>query len=382
MRIILCLFCLILLSAPSSISVNILAQDDTTCPTIVDDAVTLMGNACLETGRNQACYGNLQMAATPRPSVTDFIFEHTGDIVDVVDIESLELDPLDLDTATWGIALMKLQASLPDTLPGQNVTVLLFGDVVIENAVDDPTPTITASTGGGPNLHSGPGTNYPVVGGLPAGDSIIADGRTADNSWLRVQLDAGAIGWVFAGLVTTSEDIESLEIRDADDVTMAYTPMQAFYFQSGVGETACAQAPNGMLIQTPQGAGEVVLSINEITVSMGSTVFFQTIEVRHTLVISTIEGRAEVTAEEQTQTVLAGEQVSVPLDNNLAASAPPGEPEPFESIDFQALPYQPLPDPVQLPEGVGSPTPVTTAAPATPEQKKKPLKKPDPIVSR
>ena len=30
---------------------------------------------------------------------------------------------------------MKLQANLPDSLPGQNVTFLMFGDVQIQNAV-------------------------------------------------------------------------------------------------------------------------------------------------------------------------------------------------------------------------------------------------------
>jgi hypothetical protein len=327
-------------------------EDNDTCPTIASAAITLVDTACQETGRNQACYGNLQLAATPRANVTDFIFEQSGDIVDVVDIESLELQPLDVDDTTWGIALMKLQANLPDTMPGQNVTVLLFGDVSLQNAVeaDEPAAILNATASSGVNLRGGPGTDYAVVGGLSVGDVVIADGRNEANDWLRVQFDNNGIGWVFAPLVTLDGDIDALIVRSAGDVTTSYGPMQAFYFRSGVGDTACAQAPNGMLIQTPQGVGEVTLSVNEVTISMGSTVFFQTTANTETLVISTIEGRAEVTADEVTQTVEAGQQISVQLDENLMAVAPPSKPEAFDSDEVQELPYAPLPESLESAE--------------------------------
>jgi hypothetical protein len=38
---------------------------------------------------------------------------------------------------TWGVVLMQLQADIPDTLPGQNVTFILYGDVAIQNAASD-----------------------------------------------------------------------------------------------------------------------------------------------------------------------------------------------------------------------------------------------------
>jgi LysM repeat protein len=34
---------------------------------------------------------------------------------------------------TWGIAILKAQANLPDTLPGQNVTFLIFGGAALDN---------------------------------------------------------------------------------------------------------------------------------------------------------------------------------------------------------------------------------------------------------
>ncbi|MFN8374478.1 MAG: hypothetical protein U0694_16570 [Anaerolineae bacterium] len=87
-------------------------------------------------GRNEACYGNLLLSATPREDAAAFSFEQAGDRVPVADIQSLQLSAMSLTDET-GVALMALQAKLvPDTLPGQNVTVLLFGDVQVTNTVD------------------------------------------------------------------------------------------------------------------------------------------------------------------------------------------------------------------------------------------------------
>src|SRR5205823_6231693 len=39
----------------------------------------------------------------------------------------------DVQAGTWGLSLLKLQANLPDSLPGQNITFLVYGDTSIEN---------------------------------------------------------------------------------------------------------------------------------------------------------------------------------------------------------------------------------------------------------
>lgn len=118
------------------------AAQDTTCGAFVQQAMSQVESGCGETRRNQACYGYVSLEATPREGVTTLQFTRQGDLANVADLSSVQLDPLDTEADTWGIVLMKLQASLPETLPGQNVTFLLFGDVEIRNAVDseaDPT---------------------------------------------------------------------------------------------------------------------------------------------------------------------------------------------------------------------------------------------------
>ena len=79
-----------------------------------------------------------------------------------------------------------------------------------------PTPTPTASptltpvpapqilAPGGVNLRSGPGTNYPVIGGLQANSRASITGRNADGSWWQIQTDDGQAGWVANSVVEAS----------------------------------------------------------------------------------------------------------------------------------------------------------------------------------
>lgn len=123
------------------LSVTLVAAQSSTCPDIVEAAMNAVDELCADTGRNQACYGNVQLSAEPQSGASDFRFESVGDIADLSELSILELSPMDTDAGVWGVALMQVQADIPDTLPGQNVTFILFGDVTIENAAgDDQTP--------------------------------------------------------------------------------------------------------------------------------------------------------------------------------------------------------------------------------------------------
>jgi hypothetical protein len=117
------------------IAVPVMAQDKT-CPEIVQAALDTTDSQCSATGRNEACYGNVDLEATPQPSVENFNFSAPGDIVPVNSIDNFTLSSRVEETGEWGVALLQLQANLPDSLPGQNVMFLLFGDVEITNAVD------------------------------------------------------------------------------------------------------------------------------------------------------------------------------------------------------------------------------------------------------
>lgn len=249
-----------------------------TCPQIVETALAAADEFCAGVGRNQACYGNVKLDAELRPAASDTRFQVAGDLVNVVHLETLRLSPMDVTVGEWGVAVMKLQANLPDTLPGQNVTFLLFGDVEIQNAV--------------------------------------------------------------------AED---------DDVLR---PMQAFILRTGAKDAACDQAPeSGLLVQTPAGAGQIALSVNGVEVQMGSTVFFQA-GGEDGLAISTLEGIAQATVQGESQIIVPGTWISIPISADLRPVGPPGLPSSYEGRVrmLNALPLRLLERKIEV------------APPLTPEQ--------------
>ncbi len=112
-----------------------------TCDQLVTLAETTVGLVCNGLGRNQACYGNRLISVEFQPN-TNLTFVTSGDKVDLLSIRRLSTSPLNMETKDWGIAVLKAQANLPDALPGQNVTFLMFGDTTIDN----PSPDMRAVT--------------------------------------------------------------------------------------------------------------------------------------------------------------------------------------------------------------------------------------------
>jgi hypothetical protein len=107
-----------------------------TCAQILTRAVESLQSTCNDLSRNNACYGNNQVKAEPNSGAT-LKFDAIGDREPIRNIRTLVTSPLNVDTGTWGLSLLKLQANLPDTLPGQNVTFLVFGDTSLENLSGD-----------------------------------------------------------------------------------------------------------------------------------------------------------------------------------------------------------------------------------------------------
>ena len=66
----------------------------------------------------------------------------------------------------------------------------------------------------GANLRAGPGTDFPVVGGLYQNESAPLLGRNQTGDWLQIQLPAMASGWIFATLVETTLPIADLPLID------------------------------------------------------------------------------------------------------------------------------------------------------------------------
>jgi hypothetical protein len=320
---------------------RVAAQSD--CPTIVQAALDATDEQCSGTGRNEACYGNVNLQATPQPDVSNFTFSTPGDLVAVSALQSLSLSSQVEEAGEWGIALMRLQANIPDTTPGQNVTFLLFGDVQLTNGVEtnvDPI-TLEASAQGNINVRGGPSTDDAPVASLSGGETVTANGRNADGSWLQVALAGGSTGWVSAEVVSLDGDASLLNV--IDPAAPPLNPMQAFYFQSGIGDAPCAEAPDsGILVQTPEGVSEIQFTVNDVNVVLGSTAYLQA-QPGGDMTTSVVEGQATVTAGGATVTAPAGSFVTVPLDAQGRAAGTPSQPQPYDPAKMAVLPIRILP---------------------------------------
>jgi len=316
------------------------------CPEIAQTALAVTDQLCADTGRNNACYGHDLLEAEPQPNVSPFTFNLPGQKVDVAQIRSLRLFPMDITQQVWGVALLRLQASLP-TSQSEDVTMLIFGSVELENAVEPATTqpmTVTAPQN--VNVRSDPFSTASVIATLPSGATVTALERLADNSWLRIQMpdDANMTGWVSAPLL--SGNGEALNIAQANSPYLQ--SMQSFYFRSNDDPAACQDIPaSGLLIQTPEGVGKVRLWINEVKFQIGSTVFVEA-QPGADMTIKTLEGEALVEAGGVTQRVMAGTQANIQIDTNLKPVSPPSFPEPYEMDAVQTLPVDHLAEQITI----------------------------------
>lgn len=282
-----------------TITVITTAQTDR-CPAIVQAALEQVDTVCEALGRNQLCYGNTLSEA--RDMAGDSLpFEAAGDIVELEAVNTLTTYPLNEDADTWGLAVMSVQADLPDTSPGQNVTFIVFGDTQVE-AVENAAITVDATAPSNINLRTGPGTGFATAGLLEAGSTATLIARNEVGDWGRVANDDNAPIWIFMPLLETSGDTSVLPVVELDEnVVAGYdAPMQAFRFTSGIGRPACEEAPrDGVVIQTPTGLTANFL-INGVQMSVGSTALVRLTD-DEGLRVATLDGNVAInTAGEQT----------------------------------------------------------------------------------
>ena len=339
------------------------ASDEETCPAVVANAIDFTQRSCSATGTNEACYGYNFIDAAFRSLDASFI--QPGDIENVIDIQSLQLSPLDVQSGQWGVVVMSVEPNInlaEDEAPLEDdVQILLYGDTTLSDA----SQFIEVTAISGVNIREYPRTNSTILGSLESDDILIANGRLADNSWYRVRLvvdGTASIGWVSAGFLEPGFDADTLpEItveeaeQAADDIAAQYGPMQAFIFESGEEDAPCSEAPNsGMLIQTPDGVASVTIWLDEVVIQLDGTGVISA-QADGNLTVGVIEGTAEVEANGETRTAVAGQAVDVPLDENLAASDVPGAPRPLDADEVQALPVDLLNDPVTVPSAGADP---------------------------
>ncbi len=268
------------------------------CPALVRQALQSLGTNCAQLGRNVVCYGNDQVRAKFTEDVAEDFFTKPADLASLNTVASVSAASLSLDESRWGVAVMNVQANVPETLPGQAVTFILLGDVEVENATDPaqaaaPRPSLPVTTRVNSNLRSGPGTNFNRLGVAPAGSTLNADALSADRQWVRIVYRDTA-GWMFRDNLNPDPAIDSLRPADLTERGL----MQAFFLRSGIGEPTCEDATEqALLVQGPKNY-TVNLTVNGARVDISSSVMFRTLSEEGAedslLEISVLDGQAVV----------------------------------------------------------------------------------------
>lgn len=117
----------------SNLTATAIAKKNASCQALIEKAMQVSNSFCNQIGSNKVCYGNNTIQADLAPESTQK-FSERGDIVDVNQLRRISASPLKLDSAEWGIAFFKIIANLPRSLPGQTVTMVVFGNTTLDNA--------------------------------------------------------------------------------------------------------------------------------------------------------------------------------------------------------------------------------------------------------
>jgi len=246
------------------------------CPALIAQALASVGNTCGDLVRNSACYGYHDVVASFSDATSAKTFTQPSDRVGLTTLKTINTSPMDTALAKWGIALMSLQANLPDSLPGQNTVFMLLGDTQVENAV----PPDQAFTGGAvvqvttsaaASLFYQPYSTENVLRQIPPNVALTADAVTGDGAWVRVVF-SNVPGWVLRTSLAPADSTATLPVISAQ----TRTPMQAFYLRTGITGTNCTQAPDSLIVQGPQNL-MVDINADGADIRLGSTIALRVI---------------------------------------------------------------------------------------------------------
>lgn len=300
--------------------VVIVAQDSLTCDELVEGFLEDLEANCTGVGRNSACYGVRALDAefVDMDTLPEDYFVEPGNIADVLELVNLTSSVYNPEIPEWGVALMNLQANVPNTLPGQNVTFIMMGDMELENGVEpdeafisDTSISLTVADATIANYL--PSSNSDFVMSVPAGAEVLADAKSSNGFWVRIAYDERP-GWIAISKLDEISTARLIGLPMIDIDTQA--PMQAFYFQTGIGQPQCFEAPSILVVQGPEDFA-VDITANGAQIRIDSTIALRT-------VVSEDTNESGSTGAVLELITLSGEAVMFP-DTDEAIVIPAGE---------------------------------------------------------
>ncbi|MBE2268849.1 MAG: hypothetical protein IAE80_11505 [Anaerolinea sp.] len=226
------------------------------CPVVVQNVLTNIGDYCRDMGRNSTCFASqrLDYARFTQTFPADYYAE-PGDIGALVSTATIRTGGLNLNTSEWGANIMHLQGNLPNSIGGNGINLVQFGDVEVENGVQPGSAVVLLDQGiaisstAPADLLSDPPQRAAseLLGSVPAGAELSADAIDEIGTYVRVVFE-GIPGWIPLDALDKSVDLSSLPVIGEN----SFTPMQSFYFRTGSSGDPCDTAPSMLFVQGPR----------------------------------------------------------------------------------------------------------------------------------
>lgn len=116
----------------ASMTRTAVAENNASCQLLIQKAMEASDEYCNAIDSNKACYGNNTLKADLIPGAAEQ-FAKRGDVVGVEKLQRIVASPLKPESNEWGIAVLKVLANLPRSLPGQTITMVVFGNTTLDN---------------------------------------------------------------------------------------------------------------------------------------------------------------------------------------------------------------------------------------------------------
>ncbi|MBN1427251.1 MAG: hypothetical protein JXB07_02625 [Anaerolineae bacterium] len=297
------------------------------CTTLINDALEISDQGCRNVGRNQVCYGHNTVQAQLIPGA-DARFDQPGSTIPIDILASFMASPLDTQKGDWGVGVFKLEANLPGTLPGQLVTMLVFGNTSLRNGSGDMQAFYFTSSLGGIQCDAVPFDGILVRMAEGAGVAFRANGTDVileGSSLLRAFANDKLTVTTLSGTGTVSAHGRSQELGTGQTVTV---PL-------GGDDGMNADGPPSEPVQ-----------VEKTMLSLGCALTGQN-------------------CPEDRSVARAATNTPVPVDPGKPTNTPvPVDPGKPTNTPVPALPGQPTNTPVPLPTNTPEPLPTNTPVPA------------------
>jgi hypothetical protein len=281
-------------------------QERPTCPSVVRDSLNALGTNCATLTQHTSCYGHEEVQHTSfDPVMPPDFYTVPGDRSDLYKTETIQTGPFSLAQEIWGLNIMNVNANLPFAFSPRGAIFVQFGGVEVENGVE-PFEAVTlidgfaTTTTGSTELLSWPppsieGHASELVVDLPTGAPVSIDAINPAGNYVRAVFE-DRVGWINLSAVDTTAtgfDLAALPEIGPDDMT----PMQDFYFRTGIGGLRCDEAPSLLFIQGPNTA-PVDIRVHDHHIRIESSVILRSLppgdQLGNQIELFTISGLATI----------------------------------------------------------------------------------------